>query len=162
MTFEQFKLLLPLACHWVQEHERMILRDGVALTPSQVADAKRVGVFHPELVRLLQVASIPLPEHPMLRALAHDARLVTPNKPGLTMRYGIFIRTEHWDDRQLLVQHLVHTSQYERMAGIQSFLGRYMLDCLVGDYPSTMEAEAITKAAQICPLTTLHLAEMEN
>ena len=32
ITPEQFQLLLPLAYAWAEEQERIILRDGVALT----------------------------------------------------------------------------------------------------------------------------------
>jgi hypothetical protein len=52
ITQEQFKMLLPLACAWAEEQERVILRDGVALTPAQIADAAKIGVAHPERVTL--------------------------------------------------------------------------------------------------------------
>lgn len=53
ITQEQFEMLLPLACAWAEEQERVILRDGVSLTPAQTVDAAKIGVAHPERVRLL-------------------------------------------------------------------------------------------------------------
>jgi hypothetical protein len=60
------KMVLPVACAWAQEQEAVILRDGVALTASQIADARQIGVAHPERVRLRVVEQIPLPLHSML------------------------------------------------------------------------------------------------
>ncbi len=62
ITLEQFNLLLPLACKWVEQQEVSIKENGMSLTPSQIEDATRIGVKHPEKVRLLQVASIPIPK----------------------------------------------------------------------------------------------------
>ena len=47
-----FKMVLPMACAWAEEQEAVILRDGVALTASQIADARDIGIAHPERVRL--------------------------------------------------------------------------------------------------------------
>ena len=46
------KMVLPMVCAWAEEQEAVILRDGVALTASQIADAGQIGVAHPERVRL--------------------------------------------------------------------------------------------------------------
>ena len=53
ITREEFKVLLPLACAWAREQERIILRDGVPLSPAQTTDTKSIGVARPEKVRLL-------------------------------------------------------------------------------------------------------------
>jgi hypothetical protein len=44
---QEFQVLLPLACAWAEEQERIILRDGVPLSPGQITDAKSIGVVHP-------------------------------------------------------------------------------------------------------------------
>jgi hypothetical protein len=121
ITPEQFNKLLPLACAWVEEKERLILRDGLALTDTELADARKIGVKHPERVRLMSVASMPTPDHPELRGAAHAAAL-SPHTAGLSLRYGIFIRAEFWRSRRMVVHELVHTSQYERLGSIESFL----------------------------------------
>ena len=62
ITPQQFEMLLPpIARVWAAEQERVILQSGIALTDSQLADARRVGVAQPERVRLLRVAQIPIP-----------------------------------------------------------------------------------------------------
>jgi len=98
-----FKMLLPMACAWAEEQEAVILRDGVALTASQIADARHIGIAHPERVRLRVVEEIPLPLHPLLREAAEITRLISPRTAGLTLRYGIFIRFESWGERRLVV-----------------------------------------------------------
>jgi len=70
ITPQQFEMLLPLACVWAAEQERVILRSGVALTASQLADARRVGVAEPDRIRLFRVMQIPSPTHPALAAAA--------------------------------------------------------------------------------------------
>jgi len=46
-TPQEFETLLPLACSWATEQERVILQTGVALNQAQIADARRIGVIHP-------------------------------------------------------------------------------------------------------------------
>ncbi len=142
-------MLLPLACEWAEKQERIILRDGLPLSLTQTTDAKSVGVTHPERVRLLRVARIPIPGHPALRAAA--TQLISPRTAGLTLRYGIFIRSDCWCDRRLVVHELVHTFQYERLGGFQQFLEQYLYECITIGYPAApMEQEAVTTTARLC------------
>jgi hypothetical protein len=151
ITTEQFKILLPLASGWAEEQERIILRDGAPLSPTQTSDARSIGVVHPERVRLLRVPRIPLPQHPILHAAAEATQLISPNTIGLTLRYGIFIRSDFWGDRRLVVHELVHTSQYERLGGVQQFLQQYLQECITIGYPAApMEQEAVTTTARLC------------
>ena len=66
------KMLLPLACKWAEKQERLILRDGVELTASQIDDARRIGVQNPERVRLRVVEEIPVSIDPSLIAKARS------------------------------------------------------------------------------------------
>jgi hypothetical protein len=151
ITQEQFKILLPLACTWAEEQEGIILRDGALLSPAQIADAKTIGVVHPERVRLLRIPSIPMPVHPVLRAAADATKLISPDTAGLTLRYGIFIRSDCWGARPLVFHELVHTSQYERLGGFQQFLQQYLYECITIGYPAApMEQEAVTTTARLC------------
>jgi hypothetical protein len=151
ITPEEFTVLLPLVCAWAEEQERIILRDGVALSPAELDDARRVGVAQPEKVRLLKVARVPIPEHPALRAAADATHLISPRTGGLTLRYGIFIRADCWGDRQLVFHELVHTLQYERLGGFQQFLGRYLHECIIIGYPAApMEQEAVMTTERLC------------
>ena len=151
ITQEQFEMLLPLACTWAEEQEHVILRDGVPLSPTQTTDAKTIGVAHPERVRLLKVVRVPIPEHPELRAAAEATHLISPRTGGLTLRYGIFIRTDCWDDRPLVFHELVHTLQYERLGGFQQFLQQYLYESItIGYSAAPMEQEAVTTTARLC------------
>ena len=47
---DQFVFVLPLACEWAEAKEKVVLKNGVPLSNSQIEDAERVGVMHPERV----------------------------------------------------------------------------------------------------------------
>jgi len=69
----------------------------------------------------------------------------------MTLRYGIFIRSDCWGDRRLVVHELAHTAQYERLGGIGAFLKAFLKECLtVGHASSPLEREAVTRAKEIC------------
>ena len=151
ITPQQFEALLPLAVTWAEEHERTILQSGVTLTESQLADARQIGVRFPERVRLLRVPQIPTPSSPALAAAAADTGLISPSTGGMTLRYGIFIRTDCWEQRLLVSHELVHVTQYERLGGFDSFLRPYLWECLTQGYPhGPMEQEAVTKSGRLC------------
>ena len=144
-------MLLPLVKSWCEVQERTILQDGVPLTPAQLDAAQKIGIFHPEKVRLLMVAEIPTPQHPLLVAAIKKVWADTKLTKGLTLQYGIFIRADCWNDRELVFHELVHTMQYEKLGGFSEFLQRYITECLTVGYPAApMEQEAINKAAAMC------------
>jgi len=140
------KIVMPMVCLWAEHQESVIIRDGVALTPNQIADARRIGIIAPERVRLRVVDRIPSPLHPVLRFGGRKIGLISDDTIGLTLRYGIFIRADHWGERRLLVHELVHTAQYERLGGFRPFLEAYLLECLTPPgYPfGDLELEAKT------------------
>jgi len=150
LTAEQFEQILPLAAAWAEEHEKRILNSGVVLTSAQIKDARAVGVAHPEQVRLFMTRAIPMPEHPLLRAAGEATGLVSPFTAGLTLRHGIYIRSDLAGDRGLIAHELVHTGQYERRGSILAFLRQYLHECLTIGYPAApMEQEAITVSARV-------------
>jgi len=150
ITDDDFAILVSLASKWAQEQEQRILRDGVPLSPAQLSDARKIGLAHPDRVRLLKVPAIPIPENPILQSAADATQLISPATNGLTVRYGIFIRADGWDDRDLIRHELVHTLQYERLGGIPEFLERYLYECITIGYPAApMEQEAIETAARL-------------
>jgi hypothetical protein len=152
LTPQQFEMLLPLAAAWAAEQERVILQSGVPLTEAQLADARHVGVLSPERVRLLRVTQVPMPKHPALAVAAAATNLISPSTGGLTLRYGIFIRTDCWGQRLLIVHELIHVTQYERFGGFEAFLRPYLTECITPPgYPNgPMEKEAITRSEKLC------------
>ena len=148
---KKLRRYLPLATAWALEQERFILENGVPLTNVELADAKLVGVARPERVRLFRVERIPLPEHPELREMTEALRLTMPDLPGLTLRYGIYLRASHWGQRRFVVHELAHTAQYERLDGVRAFLECYLYECLaIGFISAPMEQEAIAITQRIC------------
>lgn len=149
---KQFEMLLPIACAWATEQERIILQSGVQLTTAQLADAKEIGLSRPERVRLLQVEQMPEPNHPVLAAAADATGLISPLTSGLTVRYGIFIRSDCWGNRKLVTHELVHTRQYEQLGSFEAFLRPYFLECLTSPYypNGPMEQEAVKTSEKIC------------
>lgn len=150
ITPQQFTQLLPLAVGWAEQQENYILQNGVRLTESQQSDSRLVSISKPENVRLFKVSQIPLPTEPSLRTAAQITGLITKNTIGLTLRYGIFIREDFWNNRKLIVHELVHVVQYERLGGIGQFLQKYLQECITIGYPQApMEQEAITLSNKI-------------
>ena len=146
----RFDTLLPLAVQWATEQEQRILREGVPLSEREIADAKAVGVREPQRVRLLQVAKIPRPSDPQLAAAADAIQFLSPATRGLTLNYGIFIQSDCWRERLLIIHELVHTAQYEQLGGILPFLRKYLFECITIGYPEApMEKAAIEMAAQL-------------
>ena len=144
-------LAVPLAAQWVEEQQKRILAQGVALTPHQAFDAHLAGVKDPGKVRLLKTDFIPLPEDPILRKANEVFGLVSPVTAGITFGCGIYIREDLWGDRPLVVHELVHVGQYERYGSVSAFLRDYLDECLTIGYPNgPLEREAIIRAREIC------------
>jgi hypothetical protein len=146
----QFERLLPLAARWAEALEARILGEGVPLTAEEMADARALGVRKPTRVRLLCLASMPIPDDLTLRTAAAAVQFLTPATRGLALRYGIFVRADCWRERGLIAHELAHTEQYERLGGIEQFLRRYLGECLTIGYPAApMEQEAIVAAGRL-------------
>ena len=148
---KHFDTLLPIAAKWASEQEQRILREGVPLSGQEIIDAGAAGVQSPDRVRLLPVKAIPSPRHPMLKIAQSAINLLTSTPRGLTVQHGIFVRSDCWRDRTLIVHELAHTAQYERLGGILPFLRKYLFECAtVGHRQAPMEKEAIAVAARVC------------
>jgi hypothetical protein len=137
-------LLLPGACAWVKWQESSILKHGIPLSDALLADAKRIGVRYPERVRLRVVDQVPGGIPSWLRKVGTPLGLCSPSTSGMSLRYGIFIRSDRWGDRHLVRHELIHTQQYERLGGIRPFLTLYLFECLAAPgYPfGPLESEA--------------------
>jgi hypothetical protein len=145
----QFERLLPLAVQWAVEMETHILTEGVPLSAEESAEAQAVGAVNAGRVHLLRVDMITRPQSPALREACEALDFLTPETRGLTLGYGILIRSDCWRERGLVVHELVHTAQYERLGGIEPFLRQYLLECLtVGYTQSPLEQEAVSRSAE--------------
>jgi len=148
---EQFENILPLAVQWAKAKERVILKHGTVLSPQYMQDAKSVGLKYPERVRIYEVPQIPIPKHPILKAVAEATQLLSQATIGISLGHGIFIHDNFSDDRYTIVHELVHTMQCEKFGGLHPFLKKYLWECLEIGYPQApMEQEAIRLADKIC------------
>ncbi len=93
ISLEQFENILPMAVEWVEAKKKVILEHGVALSPQYMQGSKSVGVRYPKRVRIYEVPQIPIPKHPILKAAAEAAQLISPATVGLALRYEIFIHS---------------------------------------------------------------------
>lgn len=149
---EKFERLALLAYQWAKSQEAYILKYGATLSPRQLADAGRAGVQDPERVRVLVVDRIPLPDDMELADAARRAQIITDASRGVAIGYGIIIRADSWQNRELLLHQLVHVAQCERSGGLESFVAEYLHDRRTSpDFSvGTLEDEARGLAREIC------------
>jgi hypothetical protein len=151
ISSKQFNALLPIACKWAEEQEKIILRHGVKLDVDQQIDAFLIGIKDPTKIRLLKVDQVPVPSHHALKEAAEMIGFLSNTTIGLALRYGIYIRSDYWNQRKLIVHELVHTMQYDRMGGFMSFLSQYLHECLTIGYPfGSLEQEANRIEKALC------------
>lgn len=117
--------LLPRAIAWAEARALEIAATGTPLGEMGLRLARDVGVSQPELVRILEVAALPIPEDPELRFAAVQTGLLGPHIIGLTLGHGIYIIQGHGDGR-LLSHECRHVHQYEVAGSIGQFLKTYL------------------------------------
>lgn len=134
MTFDLVQylpLIAPKAIAWGEEHASRILALGQPLTGQQLEVAQKVGVLHPERIRILLVAQLPMPDDPLLRQAAEETGLLGPDMVGLTLGYGIYFCDGYKTDR-LLCHECRHVHQYEQAGSIVQYLPLYLQE--IADY----------------------------
>ena len=128
MTFDlraALPILVPKAISWAESQCSAIARVGQPLNEVLLAVARSVGVLHPELIRVAEVPSLPLPEDPELKQAALATGLLGPSMVGLTLGYGIYVCHGH-DNVRLLSHEFRHVYQYEQAGSIAAFLPVYL------------------------------------
>lgn len=146
----QLEALLPLAVDWAAEQQARILQEGLPLSSREIADAKAAGVQKPAAIRVLPVTEIPAPQHPLLKAVMAGIQFLIGAPRGLTLGYGIFVRSDCRQDRHVIAHELAHISQYERLGGIFPFLRKYLFECsTLGYRKAPLEIEANDIAQRI-------------
>jgi hypothetical protein len=149
-------LLVPVlwaAAFWVRRRQSFILCHGLPLSVEQQLLARAVGVESPQRVRVMTAHVIPLPVPRWLCGAAQRAGWLSSRIAGMTLDYGIVLRTDCWGDachdRCLLAHELAHVAQYERLGGVRGFLRQYLRECVWPGYPrGALEVEARAAEAQ--------------
>jgi hypothetical protein len=122
----QLPLIAPRVVRWAELQAGQALKAGVALTPAQVALARRVGVKAPERVRIVVVDEIPLPDEPALKEASAQVGLSQSWAAGLTLGHAVIVRRGFEADARLLSHEFRHVAQYEAKGGIPAFLGEHL------------------------------------
>lgn len=141
-------LAMPWVGWWAWRLERRTLHEGRPLFTSEWAAAVRVGVRHPEKVRVISVEEIPMPGQRWMHRIAARWGFDRRHIGGLCLRYGILLRRDLAAQPSIMAHELVHTAQYERHGSISRFLRAYLLQCLRSGYSnSALEREAVLKSS---------------
>ena len=136
--------LLPKAIAWAEAEAAQARTLGAPLDAPGLGLARAVGVRKPELVRIVELDSLPLPTDPELRFAALQTGLLGPGMIGLTLGYSIFILRGQSSNR--LVSHECrHVHQYEAAGSIARFLPVYLQQIVLHGYdraPFELDARA--------------------
>lgn len=140
--------ILPAAEQFVSENEREALDKGIELNASQMEMAQRVGLQHPEKVRLYYVDRLPFPEDPELANLAKKYGYSSPFMAAYTYGYGIWIKHSEASNQLLLSHELIHVRQAEQM-GLKEQTRQYLIQLFIYGYENApMEKEAYQQESQ--------------
>jgi len=135
-------VLLQRAIAWAEDRAHEIADAGSPLNDTGVRLARVVGVVRPDLVRVLEVPELPLPNDPELRHAALETGLLGPSIIGLTIGHGIYIIRGHGGAR-LISHECRHVHQYEVAGSIARFLPAYLQQiATVGYQDAPLEIDA--------------------
>ena len=143
---QNFDLMVQMLGNWYKAWDAHILQHGSPLDKTQTRVARCVGVTSPERVRVLWIPSIPMPHYPLLYSTLVESRLITPDANGLTVGYGILIKSDAFLAKYWVAHELVHVAQIER-GGSSAVLRQYLSEILTSGYEgSSLEKEAHSTA----------------
>ncbi|MEP6924547.1 MAG: hypothetical protein ABI954_08785 [Pyrinomonadaceae bacterium] len=142
-TDAKFDLIAQLMINWSEQWQTHILKHGAPLDENEMQLAKCVGVAAPDKVRILEVPNVPMPHQRLLHSALIKTDIFSLDAHGLTLEYGVFLKTGALPLNYWLAHELVHVGQYERMGGLAICLRQYLRECLtVGYEASSLEQEA--------------------
>ena len=143
LTAAKFDLIVQLMVNWSGQWQQHILKHGAPLDDKGIQDAKCVLIAAPEKVRVLEVPNVPMPPQRLLYSTLVKSGVFSLDACGLTLEYGIFLKTGALPLQYWLTHELVHVAQYERMGGLALCQRQYLQECLrVGYEQSALEQEA--------------------
>ena len=135
---------MPELIAQIDVQEEHAMRVGRPLAPDEMIAAQKLGVDHPEKVRVLVTRNIP----EMGGGPAVSMRMVG----GLTTGYGIYLRPRFAKGDAVLFHELVHVAQFEAL-GREGMVRRYLTEthALPGNL-IPLEREAIEKSEALLGL----------
>jgi hypothetical protein len=137
--------LLPDAFAWYETVETKLLAQGRPLSESEMGKAMKLGVAHPELVRVVVLRSFPMPSNRALRVEAKRFGFGSSLEIGRTMGYAILVKPQRAKDPTVIAHELVHVAQQDRLGKAQ-FVRQILSElATVGYEKSPLEIEAFAK-----------------
>ncbi len=138
------KSISPLVALWIDRQEERIIAEGISLEKHLCDWASEIGIQNAEQIRVLSIDQIPLPCPAFLFPIIERLGFPTLSTVGMCMNRGIYLRTDLKKIDPVLKHELVHTLQYQRLAGTRNFIEEYLFQCLNDGYNnSLLEQEAI-------------------
>ncbi len=128
--------LLPKAISWAEAEATRGAGAGRELTERERDFARKVGVAHPERIRVITVEALPMPTDPPLRSAAAQAGFLDPRMGGLALGYSVFVR-HGYETARLLSHEFRHVYQYEQAGSIAAFLSRHLPQVVDHGYDAT-------------------------
>lgn len=144
---EWLDLVVPRAIAWYTAQESALLPVGRPLTEDEVAMAARMGVRHPEKVRIIVRDEFPVPDDLVLAQELSQLGFGARRPDGFTMGYAVLVTPRSEGKRWLLAHELAHVGQCERL-GTQALVRRYLLELRVLGYaraPLELEADRLAQ-----------------
>ena len=136
-------MVLPFATWWLWHQERKALRLGRKLNDEEITWAKKIGIEHPEKIRIYLIDQVPTPAPTFIENILQKRGFPAGNAAGMSMRYGIYAKEKYASNKSLIAHELVHTHQYERFGSLSKFLIVYLKEVmLLGYNNSPLEHEA--------------------
>jgi hypothetical protein len=137
--------LFPLAIEWYGNVERQQLPRGRPLSQAEEVVARKLGVHHPQRVRVITLEKFPMPANNELLAAAQRYGMGSEYEGARTFGYAIMVKPRFADDSTVITHELVHVGQHDRM-GRAAFVRRYLVEMeMMGYARAPLELDAYRK-----------------
>ncbi len=149
MDFD-FPAFFPHVVAWAEAQATEAAAKGSPLDEEGLALARKVGVEHPERIRVRILDELPIPDHPLLVKINETLRLISPQMGGLSLGHNVIIRNG-CASPFLMAHEFRHVHQYEEAGSIAAFLSTYLHQILtVGYRNAPYEMDANERAHHAC------------
>lgn len=133
--------IMPAVTVWAEANRALALTHGRELTEEEKSFASKIGIYRPDLVRVLVVDRMPLAPDG-LEQISKEL-LDVECAAGLTLGYGILV-TKGCESHRLIRHELGHVLQVERVGDMLTFLALYLEQVLHYGYDhAPFEVEAV-------------------
>lgn len=144
-------VLLPQYIEWAHETDQKGLKAGIPLNEKEILLASKIGIKHPEKVRIVYVDQVPYPyENLALKIFGEAVGLIGEGiiNNAQVFGYSIYARRDFVLNRPKLAHELVHVLQIER-ASLDEVVTQHFFDMAQYGYdkaPLEVEAAEANKA----------------